>query len=114
MDKTLHREGRKVSAPIRREIIKELNPTAYVVYEYYVEKAEAPEYDLFNDATVATVLGLSPRSVKENRLLLQKANFIYFSKRKAKDLEAHTYIIGRDKALEYLDGLKAAQSIPDS
>ena len=102
MDKSLHREGRKVSAPLRREIIKELNPTAYIVYEYYVEKAEAPEYNLFNDTLVAKVLGLSQRVVKEARLTLQKANFIYLTKRKAGDIEAHNYIIGKDRVMECL------------
>jgi len=102
MDKGLHREGRKVSAPIRREIVKELNPTAYIVYEYYVEKAEAPDYDLFKDKLVGQILGLSAQTVQKTRLTLQKRNFIFFSKRVAGDIEAHDYVIGKDRVMEHL------------
>jgi len=102
MDKGLHREGRKVSAPIRREIVKELNTTAYVLYEYYVEKAEAPNYDLFNDKLVGQILGLSTQTVQKTRLSLQKNNFIFFSKRVAGDIEAHDYVIGKDRVMDHL------------
>ena len=101
MDKTLHREGRKVSAPVRREIVKELNATAYLLYEYYVEKAEAPDFDLFNDTLVAQVLGLTPRTVKATRLALQNADFILLTKQTAGDIEAHDYIIGKERVIEH-------------
>jgi len=110
MDKKRHREGRKVSADIRREIIKELNPTAYVLYEYYVEKVEAPEFDLFNDKIIGQVLGLSERTVREYRNKLEKAGFIRLYRKKLGDIEAHDYFIGKDKVLEHSLMLESAET----
>ena len=94
MDKSLHKEGRRVSYTVKRDIVKQINTTACLVYEYYVDKAYAKNYDLFDDEKVANVLGLTARVVQDARLALQRAGFIYFNRIKRGAIETHDYYFG--------------------
>lgn len=103
MDKSLHKEGRRVSYIIKRDIVKALGATACLVYEYYIDKAYAKNYDLFDDEKVANVLGLGKETVRKTRLALQKAGFIYFNRTKRGNIETHDYYFG-ESALVFAQG----------
>ena len=97
--------SRKMMTPSRTEqlhLVRELNEVALYLYMAYIDKAYTPGVDLLDDTKVGKSIGWTSRKVKDNRLKLQKAGWIYFNKTSSKGITFATWALGKDKVDEYM------------
>ncbi len=92
--------SRKIMGAIeyeKRELIKEFNQntTPAFLYDYYISICQRPTWDLTDDAKVAKETGLSPRTVKETRLKLQRAQWIRLDTFKYRGVKYALWFIGK-------------------
>jgi hypothetical protein len=96
---------RKMTTPSRTEqlkLVKDLNEVALYLYTAYIDKAYMPGIDLLDDSKIGRSIGWTARKVKDNRLKLQKAGWIHFSKNIINGITFATWALGKDKVQEYL------------
>jgi len=86
---------------VKRDLVKDVNEVALYLYEYYLTIAMSPIHDLLDDSKVAKVLGWTVRKTKENRLKLEKAQWIKFIKKTNNGITTLVFILGKDKVTEH-------------
>ena len=93
MSKTVLTAPRKLQI----EIIKELNETALYLFQYYVSVISNPVIDLLDDKRVAKTIGWTARKVRDTRLKLTKANYIYFHRVIIDSVTYNTWVITKEE-----------------
>lgn len=85
----------------RVDFVKEAGEIGLFLYEYYLDKADSPVHNLLDDNRVAKALGWTARKTAYNRLALEKAGWIRFTKQVHKGTTNLLFILGKDKVSEF-------------
>ena len=98
MNKKTHSKTKvTLSLPEQRKLVKDVNETALYLYNYYVTASQIPHFNLLNDSLVGRAIGWSARKVKDNRLKLSKAKWIYFHQVKHKGVIYSAWVFGEEE-----------------
>ena len=89
------------SISLQREIVEKTNEVALYLYNYYVSKAKSPSHNLLDDTMVGRSIGWTARKVKDNRLKLTTAGFIYFHHKRHSGVNHFAWVFGEEKIAQY-------------
>lgn len=82
----------------KREIIKDLNETALVLYEYFIGSSKSPAFNP-SDKAICYALGWKITKARDTRLLIQKNNYLKIEKYKNGNKKLYRVYLGKENVL---------------